>query len=62
VPVILYSNNLLTGQSTVLTSGPTTQVSRSNCAVTRAWTFCFKSAVPAYSSRIMVERISNESV
>jgi len=57
----LYSNNLLTGHNAVLTSGPTTHVSRSNWAVACALTFPFKSTVPVYPSRIIVERISKSS-
>ena len=34
---------MLTGHSAVLTSGPTTHVSRNNCAVTRAFTLFCKS-------------------
>src|ERR1035438_383282 len=48
VPVTLYSKSLVTGQNTVLTTGPTSHMSRNSPASTFALTRPSKSTVPRH--------------
>src|ERR1051326_953899 len=60
-PVTLYSNNFVTGQKTVLTTGPTSHMSRRSSASTRALRCPSRSMLPRYCMRRVGERISRLS-